>query len=72
MNQLISDIVEDYRNQISNANVRIIYKPEKTTDDDNNIPIFVEADKSRLTQVISNLLDNAIKFTKERYNIYYF
>src|SRR5215213_3609227 len=42
----------------------IIYKSEKTNDD-NNIPIFVEADKSRLTQVISNLLDNAIKFTKE-------
>ena len=66
LNQLISDIVEDYRDQISNANVRIIHKSEKTTDDDNNnIPIFVEADKSRLTQVISNLLDNAIKFTKE-------
>jgi len=64
LNQLISDIVEDYRDQISNANVRIIYKSEKTNDD-NNIPIFVEADKSRLTQVISNLLDNAIKFTKE-------
>jgi signal transduction histidine kinase len=66
LNQLISDIVEDYRNQISNANVRLIHKSEKTNDDDNNnIPIFVEADKSRLTQVISNLLDNAIKFTKE-------
>jgi signal transduction histidine kinase len=64
LNQLISDIVEEYRNQISNANVRIIHKSEKTTDDD-NIPIFVEADKFRLTQVISNLLDNAVKFTKE-------
>jgi signal transduction histidine kinase len=66
LNQLISDIVEDYINRISNAKVRIIHKSEKTTDDDNNnIPIFVEADKSRLTQVIYNLLDNAIKFTKE-------
>lgn len=26
--------------------------------------IFVEADKGRLTQVISNLLDNSFKFTK--------
>ncbi|HXT84832.1 MAG TPA: HAMP domain-containing sensor histidine kinase, partial [Verrucomicrobiae bacterium] len=28
--------------------------------------IFIYADKSRLNQVISNLLDNAIKFTKEK------
>jgi signal transduction histidine kinase len=26
--------------------------------------VFVEADKARITQVISNLLNNAIKFTK--------
>ncbi|MDP9290688.1 MAG: HAMP domain-containing histidine kinase, partial [Thermoproteota archaeon] len=28
-------------------------------------PIFIEADRNRLTQVISNLLNNAVKFTKD-------
>ena len=32
---------------------------------DNNNKIIVEADKNRLSQVISNLLNNAIKFTDE-------
>ena len=30
---------------------------------DGNIPI--EADRNRMTQVISNLLNNAVKFTNE-------
>ena len=32
---------------------------------DNNNAIFVDADKERITQVIDNVLSNAIKFTKE-------
>ena len=37
----------------------MLYKPA------NSITLVVEADRRRLTQVISNLLDNAIKFTQE-------
>ncbi len=39
----------------------MIYEPANT----DSVNILVEADKRRLTQVISNLLDNAIKFTEE-------
>ena len=74
LNDVILNVVEDYKRQIanrsssgsggggsSNANVKLVYKPAnsgKTT-------LLVEADKRRLTQVISNLLNNAIKFTQE-------
>ena len=72
LNDLISDIIEDYKNQLDNENVKLISKfiysnkpDEKEIGDDNktkyNISIF--ADKTRINQVISNLLNNAIKFT---------
>ena len=60
LNELISNAVQDYRNQIEKGNrgVKLLYSPSKQD-------IVVEADRSRLTQVISNLLNNAIKFTTE-------
>ena len=60
LNELISNAVQDYRNQIEKGNrgIKLLYSPSKQD-------IVVEADRSRLTQVISNLLNNAIKFTKE-------
>ena len=67
---LLIDIVNDYKRQIGKSdatnkpNVNLLLLYEKPSDDNMN-QIFVEADKARLTQVISNLLNNAIKFTKE-------
>jgi signal transduction histidine kinase len=66
LTDLISSIAQDYRNQINNSNLRLVCNfEEKQGEDNNDAAIFVQADKSRLTQVISNLLSNAIKFTKE-------
>jgi signal transduction histidine kinase len=61
---LISRIVQDFRNQIDNPNLLLVCQFEEKQEDKND-PTFVHADKSRLIQVISNLLSNAIKFTKE-------
>src|SRR5829696_150377 len=58
LNDTIVDFVEHYRKQIANDNVKVMYEPGGGI-------ILVEADIQRLIQVISNLLNNAIKFTKE-------
>ncbi len=64
LNDAILSAIEDYRKQIANGNgdvnLRMIYEPAN-----NGTIALVEADRRRLTQVISNLLNNAIKFTKE-------
>ena len=41
--------------------MNIVYDDADTSDKD----IIIEGDKERIIQVISNILDNAIKFTKE-------
>ena len=60
LNELISNIIDDYKTIIvkDNNNVKLYFKPSRDA-------LFMEADKERIAGVISNLLDNAIKFTKE-------
>ncbi|MDW0192358.1 MAG: HAMP domain-containing sensor histidine kinase, partial [Nitrososphaeraceae archaeon] len=52
---VISDIENGY-NEGNNSNVKIIFEPKET--------IMIYADRDRIYQVLSNLLNNAIHFTK--------
>jgi signal transduction histidine kinase len=59
LNEKIKNVISDVENRYddgNNANVKIIFEPEEI--------IIVYADKDRIHQVLSNLLNNAIKFTK--------
>jgi two-component system, OmpR family, sensor histidine kinase VicK len=55
LKEVISGSVRDAENQIVDRDITIWYNPKKD--------IVVYADKGRISEVISNILDNAIKFT---------
>jgi two-component system sensor histidine kinase VicK len=59
INEKIREIIDDVRNQVQNPNdLQINFLEAKH-------PVHLEADKTRLYQVIANLLTNAMKFTNE-------
>jgi signal transduction histidine kinase len=62
---VITDAVIDIQSQLSKSNNIVnIQFGSREQDNEAGVAIFVEGDRTRLTQVISNLLNNAIKFTK--------
>ena len=68
LNDMITSAINDIvvKKDFNSENVKILYEPiTSNKQDNNNNNIFVQADRSRLTQVISNLLSNAVKFTKK-------
>ena len=62
--ELVSEIMNDIEEKIveNKKNIRLYFK---LYNGNNNKKIIVEADKNRLSQVISNLLNNALNFTNE-------
>lgn len=60
LNEKIKDIAIDMNSSLncSQENIKIIFEPFGSS-------IIIYADKSRLFEVISNLVNNAIKFTRE-------
>ena len=79
VNNVISSVVLDVKRQTIatiKGKLSIIYNKihkgvgvgDIVSNDDDDYAIFVEADKERITQVIYNILNNAIKFTKTKLN----
>lgn len=64
LSDLIASVVEDQRSHVEkeNHNVKLLYNNKYYSEDS---PI-VDADKDRIAQVISNILNNAIKFASNQ------
>ena len=60
LNDVISNGIQDIKNQIDYTSSGVKVMNESKADD----VIFLEADKYRVTQVVTNLLSNAAKFLK--------
>src|SRR5919107_514052 len=60
LKEMITEILSEYQQKIKNKNsIKLSYESR------DNDGIIIEADRSRLCQVIYNLLSNAIKFTDD-------
>ena len=58
LHTVLTDLVTEYRKHVRNKNKKIKLSYTSSSPD-----LFIRASKVKITQVVSNLLDNAIKFT---------
>jgi signal transduction histidine kinase len=63
-------VIEDTQTQVlvNNSKIKLSLSLDKSSSSSvvvNDGPISVEADRERITQVLHNLLDNAVKFSEE-------
>jgi signal transduction histidine kinase len=67
ISEMIGEIMKDTQQKIveSKKNIKLSFELYNGNNKNNNNQIIVEADRNRLSQVISNLLNNAIKFTEQ-------
>jgi two-component system, OmpR family, sensor histidine kinase VicK len=60
LDEIILNAINDAKRSQTIKSVNLLYQCDK-----DNSAVFIQADRGRLYQVISNLISNAIKFTKE-------
>jgi signal transduction histidine kinase len=63
LDEIILNAINDAKRNQQTKQVSLLYQQQQQHDKENTI--LIEADKGRLNQVISNLISNAVKFTKE-------
>ena len=56
ISEVVTSTIDDTRRRVNDSNIKFEYSPRK---------IVVKADRMRISQVVSNLLTNAVKFTKQ-------
>ncbi|MCS6820084.1 MAG: ATP-binding protein, partial [Chitinophagales bacterium] len=64
IHQLTKDVFDSLRMQAQQRGIKFQFKEECDQ------PFYVEADKSRIAQVLNNLISNAIKYGRENGNVF--